>query len=106
MKRKKRPRRPRIADSRLIDPPKPCPRCSTPLRARLLFNEDPCLDVRDIPVVTCGACRIAASYVAGIAPEWRPDDTPDLVVQLLDDAIQALRHRHFLTADISDPLFR
>lgn len=91
-------------------PAVPCPRCGRPLREvltdglpYLAGEQDP--TIADIPVLGCRRCRLIAAHVPGMLPEWRSDDLPGLYDRLADDAMQAVRHRHFLTADAGDGIF-
>lgn len=89
-----------------------CPKCGQPMKQReaaRYFRDGPFEDQMslwfdDVVVRVCWTCNLAGAQVPGIQTVWR-EDCDDLPMVLAQDALEGLRQRHFLNADMGDPMF-
>lgn len=91
-------------------PPVRCPRCNAVADKypRSDVEDQLGLDPDEVTLYLCEKCEFMAAHVEGIEDIWRPvraDHAEEDLEQIVEDAHQGLRHRHFLTADPSDPMF-
>ena len=86
--------------------PIPCPKCGQPVGTFPPENvENEGLDPDDVTLLGCGTCKIVAAHVERVVDVWRACTKPEDLDVVIQDAHDALRHRHFMTSDANDPMW-